>query len=56
MGYHRPRCNTEIKLDKLKRERKNLPKVTTVVWRDPDETLTEDQMEDLFPAKHLHEQ
>ena len=58
LGYHRPRCNTEIKLDKLKRDRKNVPKVSTVLWREPneDEAPTEEQLDEFFPAKRLGQQ
>ena len=58
-GYMRPRCNTEIMLEKMKREKKNAPpKVKTVHWKDPVPTKPKenhaiDELEKLFPGKEI---
>ena len=50
IGY-RPRCNTEIKLEKMKRDRKNAPNIRTVSWRPPSCELSQEELDQLFPRK-----
>ena len=50
LGY-RPRCNTEIKLEKMKRERKNAPNIRTISWRQPASDLSQEELDELFPRK-----
>ena len=55
-GGSRPRCNTEIKLEKLKRlrdDKKNLPKVKTINFRDSPAILTPQELDELFPRKEI---
>jgi len=50
MGYHRPRCNTEIKLEKMKRDRRNVPKIKTVTWKPAENgELTAEELDTFFP-------
>lgn len=53
-GY-RPRCNTEIQLEKLKRDRKNAQNVKTVSWRQAPttSTLSEADLNEFFPRKEI---
>jgi hypothetical protein len=53
-GY-RPRCNTEIQLEKLKRDRKNAQNIKTVSWRQPTtaSTLSEADLKEIFPRKEI---
>lgn len=52
IGY-RPRCNTEIKLEKLRNDRTTAPRVKTISWKAEFSDLKEDQsyLEQLFPKK-----
>lgn len=52
-GYPRPRCNTEIKLEKLKRDKKNLPKVRTINFKENPVPLSPQELEELFPRKEI---
>lgn len=52
IGY-RPRCNTEIKLEKMKRDRKNAPNIRTVSWRPPSSELSQEELDRLFPRKQV---
>ena len=52
-GYPRPRCNTEIKLEKLKRDKKNLPKVKTINFKENPLPLSPEELEQLFPRKEI---
>jgi len=53
-GY-RPRCNTEIQLEKLKRDRKNAQNIKTVSWRraNTPSTLSEADLVEFFPRKEI---
>ncbi len=57
VGYHRPRCNTEIKLEKMRRDRRNVPKVRTVNWREAQPAqrrpLTQEELDDFFPVAEV---
>jgi len=50
LGY-RPRCNTEIQLEKMKRDRKNAPNIRTVSWRAPSVDLSQEELDLMFPRK-----
>jgi hypothetical protein len=50
LGY-RPRCNTEIQLEKMKRERKNAPNIRTISWRPPSDELSQEELDKMFPRK-----
>jgi len=52
LGY-RPRCNTEIKLEKLKKDRKNSPNIRTVSWRPANTEVSQDDLDFLFPKKEI---
>ena len=57
-GYMRPRCNTELKLEKMKQDKKNAPpRVKTIHWKNPPvkgkEGETSDFLEELFPQKYI---
>ena len=52
-GYPRPRCNTEIKLEKLKRDKRNLPKVKTINFKENPAPLTPEELDELFPRKEI---
>jgi hypothetical protein len=52
IGY-RPRCNTEIQLEKMKRDRKNAPNVRSVSWRAASLDLSQEELDFLFPRKEL---
>ena len=57
-AYMRPRCNTELKLEKMKQDKKNAPpKVKTIQWKNPvpknkDKDMA-DILEELFPEKDI---
>ena len=56
--YMRPRCNTELKLEKMKRDKQNAPpRVKTVQWKNPPaknkDKETPDILEKLFPEKSI---
>ncbi|TRY77863.1 hypothetical protein TCAL_08135 [Tigriopus californicus] len=52
-GFHRPRSNTEIKLEKMRRDKRNLPKVKTIHWKAHPHPLRPEEIEALFPIKTL---
>jgi len=60
-AYMRPRCNTELKLEKMKLDKKNAPpKVKTIQWKNPvpknkDKDMA-DILEELFPEKDISSQ
>ena len=60
-AYMRPRCNTELKLEKMKQDKKNAPpKVKTIQWRNPTQKDKDKEMvdilEELFPEKDISDQ
>ena len=60
-AYMRPRCNTELKLEKMKLDKKNAPpKIKTIQWKNPvpknkDKDMA-DILEELFPEKDISSQ
>ena len=57
-AYMRPRCNTELKLEKMKQDKKNAPpKVKTIQWKNPASKNKDKEMvdilEELFPGKDV---
>eukprot|EP00095_Tigriopus_kingsejongensis_P012344 snap_masked-scaffold198_size266703-processed-gene-0.14 protein:Tk12344 transcript:snap_masked-scaffold198_size266703-processed-gene-0.14-mRNA-1 annotation:"target of rapamycin complex 2 subunit mapkap1-like" len=54
VGFHRPRSNTEIKLEKMRKDKKNLPRIRNVQWKASNlNPRRGDDLEELFPAKVL---
>ena len=58
-GYMRPRCNTELKLEKMKQEKKNAPpRVKTIHWKNPPRTSKDNEspdiLDDFFPEKQIN--
>ena len=49
----RPRCNTELKLEKMKRDKKNQKHVKTITWKSlkPVSDLPPEELEAMFPTK-----
>lgn len=55
-SYMRPRCNTELKLEKMKQDKQNAPpKVKTIHWKNPPLKSKDKEvpgvLEELFPEK-----
>jgi len=53
MAGYRPRCNTELKLEKMKRDKKNQKHVKTITWKSlkPVSDLPPEELEAMFPTK-----